>query len=250
MVTCRALFCAFAGAVLMFSAATHAEEGKIPQDTVTFMLSSEDWITAKTARVVIGVEAAVSGASAGTARAEMMKAVDSVAKADWRLTGFSRAQDQTGLERWSASYEARLQESALGGLHESAKKSGKAGMQLNVATIDFSPTLDETETARAGLRSKIYKSAAEQLTILNGAIPNRNYRIAEIAFMEMAGQNIYAMNEGMMGKRLMSATPADAAMMSSSGGGASMERSEKISVSAMVVLAASPQAVADRESKR
>ncbi len=86
----------------------------------------------------------------------MTKAVNNLAKADWRLTSFNRSEDQTGLERWSATFEARLPETDLNGLAETAKKISKAGMQLTIADIDFSPTLEEMETARAGLRTQVY----------------------------------------------------------------------------------------------
>lgn len=255
MMTRRVLACALVAALTACCSCAQAMEKNGHQDTVTFTLSTEDWVTAKTARVIIGVEAAVSGAAAGSARGDMLKAVENVAKSDWKLTGFSRAQDQTGLERWSASFEARLPENALGGLHEAAKKAGKAGMQLSVNAIDFSPTLDETESARAVLRAKLYKSAAEQLTALNAALPNRDYRIAEITFLDTGNAQPYAQNEIVTTRQRMVAMPSDATMSPVPvGAPKAMERSEKISVSAMVVMASlpplPPQHGADREMKR
>lgn len=250
MMTRRLLVCSVAALVLS-NAAAYADEPKNLQDTVTFTLSSEDWVSTKTARVIINVEAAVNGATAGTARADMLKAVEGVAKADWKLTGFSRSQDQTGLERWSASFEARLPENALGGIHEAAKKAGKAGMQLSIAEIDFSPTLDETEAARATLRTKIYKSASEQLATLNATLPGRSYRIAEITFLDAGMPQIYTMKAMSMPNRRMAAMATSAGAPPESDAAMAMQRSEKISVSAAVVFASAPtQSATTGEAKR
>ncbi|MFA4995318.1 MAG: SIMPL domain-containing protein [Bdellovibrionales bacterium] len=172
-----ALFLAFA-----FITPALAQEPSKPDDVVSFDLSAEDWVNTKTAHVTLGIEAAVNSSNAGTVRADMTKAVNDSAKADWRLTGFNRLPDQTGMERWSVSFEARLPESALNGLRDSVKKASKAGMQITVSGVDFSPSREEMEDARAALRTKIFKNANEQLTALNATLPGRAYRISQITF--------------------------------------------------------------------
>lgn len=220
--------------VLLLAPVAHAEEQPKPDDHVVFDLAAEDWVTTKTARVIVNVEAAVNGANAGNTRADMLKAVDSLAASDWRLISFNRNQDQTGLERWSASFETRLVETTLGGMADNAKKLSKAGMQLSVATIDFSPTLDEMETVRASLRTQIYKKTADQLAALNTTLAGRNYRVAEIDF---GGETPVPM---------MAMARSDAAPMASMGvsvsNGSSLgaERSEKVRMVAHVVFSALP----------
>lgn len=234
------LFLAVLLVVAVFVPVANAQEEVLrarPDDRVSLTLSAEDWVTTKTAHVTIGVEAAVSGGNAGSMRADMDKAVNELAKADWRLTSFDRNQDQTGLERWSASFEARLPESQLNGLAESAKKLSKAGLQLSVIDTDFTPTLEEKEAVRASIRTQIYKSANEQLALLNAAMPGRNYRIAMINFMDEAGET-----------PIMRPMAAPKAMMLASGAPASIttpsaERSEKIVLRAQVVYAALPTPV-------
>jgi hypothetical protein len=167
---------------LFFITPASAQEPPKPDDMISFDLSAEDWVTTKTAHVSLDVEAAVTSTNAGTMRADMTKAVNDTAKADWRLTGFNRSQDQTGLERWSVAFEARLPESALNGLAEAAKKASKAGMQIRVGGIDFSPSREELEVARAALRTRIFKETGEQLTALNVALPGRSYRLSQVTF--------------------------------------------------------------------
>jgi hypothetical protein len=216
--------------ILAFSPAVYADDFK-PDDRIVFDVSAEEWVTTQTARVTVGVNAAVAGASAGTMRADMVQAVNALAKADWRLINFSRNQDQTGLERWYAVYEARLPETSLGGLHEAAKKSSKAGMQLAISEIDFSPTLAEIEAVRATLRSQLAKQVNDQLAAMNTALPGRSYRIAEVNFMSQGG----GMMQPQMMMRADKMYASDAAVASSS---APMERSQKITMSVQAVLAA------------
>lgn len=220
-------------AVLLCMPQARAEEAPRPDDRVVFDLSAEDWVTTKTARVTVHVDAAVNGAASGTMRADMQKAVEAMAQGEWRLTQFNRGQDQTGLERWNADFEARLAENLLGGLGDNAKKQSKAGMQLSVQNIDFSPTLDETEAVRSSLRAQIYKKAADQLTALNSALPGRAYRIADIDFssdyVAVVPQMMHA--RGLAMSAMAPAPASDAAPM---------ERSEKMRVMAHVTLAALP----------
>jgi hypothetical protein len=227
--------------ILILAPAVRAEEAPKPDDRVVIDLAAEDWVTTKTARVTANVEAAVSAANAGSARADMIKAVGGLAAGEWRLVGFNRSQDQTGLERWSASFEARLPEASLGGLNDNAKKLSKAGMQVSVGEIDFSPTLDETETARAALRAQIYKKAADQLTALNGVLTGRGYRIASIDFgggqfpMPMPG-----VMAGGVGGRMMPMVAAAATSIASPDSAGVEERSQKVTMTARVVYAALP----------
>lgn len=230
----RFLILALATMVLLSSAA-RAEEAPRPDDRVIFDLSGEDWVMTKTAHVSVNVEAAVSDKNAGTMRADMIKAVNDVAKGDWRLINFNRSQDQTGLERWSASFDARLPENQLNGLGDNAKKLSKAGMQLSIGDVDFSPTLDEMEAARGALRAKLYKQVNDQLAALNTALPGRNYRIAVINFSGTGDEPLLApMPKVLRGQaNMMMATAAAPAA-------APMERAEKIILNVHVIFAALP----------
>jgi hypothetical protein len=233
-------FSLFLAALLAFCLPSMAQaEGFKPDDRVMFDLSAEDWVTTKTARVIANVEAAVQGNTAGTIRAAMAKALDDLLKIEWRLIAFNRNQDQTGMERWSATFEARVPETMLAGINENAKKVSKPGMQVSVNNIDFSPTLEEMQAAIVGVRAKIYKMANEQLAALNAAMPGRTYRIALINFTPEAEDNVApAMPMVLRGmaraKTMMAESAPDAMPMPP------MEKSEKITQTARIVMAVTP----------
>lgn len=234
---------------LLLCSPVHAEEMR-PEDKVSYDLAVEDWVSTKTARVVVAVYAAVNASSAATARDDMTKAVAAVAKGDWRLTGFNRGQDATGMERWSASFEARLPESALSGLGETAKKASKPGMQLSVAAIDFSPTLEEKEAVKSSLRAKIFKLANEQLPQLNATLPGKSFRISDISF---SGEETVVMDDVMPMAYAAGMRVKHAAAMPNMGvaevaaepeGSSDLKKSEKIRLSARISYAAVPPAAA------
>lgn len=234
---------------LLLCAPAHAEEIR-PEDKVSYDVTVEDWVATKSARVSLAVYASVSAATSGTARDEMTKAVAAIAKAEWKLTGFNRGQDNTGMERWTALFEARLPESSLGGLTEAAKKASKPGMQLSVAAIDFSPTLEEKESVRATLRTKIYKIAAEQLPQLNGTLPGRSFRISDIYFApdeNVVTDDVVPASSYMGGRAkraMVMATSSMAEPVPEQESAPDLKKSEKIRMSARISFAAAPPAAA------
>ncbi len=210
-----------------------AAENPKPDDTISLQLASEAWVTTQTAKVNIQVHAAVSAENASSTRNDMLKAVKQVADADWRIINFNRSQSETGYEDWYAEFEARLPEAALGGLNEKLKKSSKAGMQLTVGNIEFTPTLAETEAARANLRKSLMEQANAELKNVQAAFPDRGYRIAEISFggVSVAG---FRPNR-MMAKMAMAPQAMDA---SEAGTAAPLETAQKLNLTATVTFAA------------
>jgi len=219
---------------LLLSFSAQAQEAVRPDDQVVFDLAAENWVTTQSARVVLNIEAAVTAENAGALRTTMSKVVASVAKADWRLTTFARSQDQTGMERWSAQYEARLSEAQLNGLADDAKKNSKAGMQITVDSIDFSPTLEERQATLSLTRAQIYKQADDQLALLNKTLPGRAYRIAMIDFTDGGASQLRA-NAFSKAVRPMLAMARSAANDESA---APMEKAEKVTLTARVIFAA------------
>jgi hypothetical protein len=154
------------------------------QDTVTFQLKAEDWVQATTARVTVALDASLPGTDAAKVRQQMQQAVAALGEADWRFASFDHGTDQSGLETWHAELEARVKESALGGLADKAKAASKPGMQLKVTNTEFTPTLAETEAVKAKLRSQIYAAANDELKRLQTAEPDRKFRLGGVDFEE------------------------------------------------------------------
>jgi hypothetical protein len=233
-----AIFACFVLVVVSARAQEADHPGLRQDDRVIFDVSAEDWVTTKTAHVSVTVEASVNASTAGTMREDMIKAVNALSKADWRLTSFDRSQDQTGMERWSAIFETRLPESELGGLGDMVKKLSKPGMQLSIANIDFTPTLEEMETTRGTLRAQIYKIASDQLAVLNANLPGRFYRIATIDFTGGDGASpLPHVTRGPMAMKAMMAAPEQPAEAAPS----PVERAEKVTLTARIVFAAVPE---------
>jgi hypothetical protein len=204
-------------------------------DQVVLDLTAEDWVGTETARVTVSADAAATGADAGSQRADLLKAIDGLAPdADWRVVGFDRSTDQAGLERWRAVAEARLAETALGGLADKARQASRPGLQLRVASIEFTPTLGETEAARARLRAEIYGKAASELKALEQSFPGRKFRMGNIDFVDQPPTANARKTREDMPSMAMGAAPAQEGPVNVS---------EKLVIRARVVLSA----VAPRE---
>ncbi|MDG3440587.1 hypothetical protein [Nitrospirillum amazonense] len=151
------------------------------QDQVTLTLTAEDWVKTDTARVSLTVDA--GGGNAGSARADVLKAAQAVSdKGEWRVVSFDRQQDAAGLDHWRAALEARLPEAQLGGLADRARQASRAGLQIRVEGVDFTPTLAEQEAVRTRLRETLYRRVTEEMKGLNAAFPGRDFRVGRVDF--------------------------------------------------------------------
>lgn len=214
-------------------ALAHANGDFKPDDMIAVNLSTEGWVTTKTARVTINVNAAVSGDAAGSARDSMIKSVNQLAAVEWRIINFNRSTSEAGLESWFAQFEARLPETSLNGLNDKAKKASKPGLQMEVGEVDFTPTLAENEAVRTTLRKTIMEQAVAELKNIQAVFPDRNYRIASINFGYggMPGMVAAMAPRAMM---MQKAEMADAGVSSDSG----MQTAQRMQVTAQVTFAA------------
>jgi hypothetical protein len=223
------------GLALLLASPAWAQVPPPVMDQVVLDLAAEDWVGTETARVTVSADAAATGADAGSQRADLLKAVDGLAPdADWRVVGFDRSTDQAGLERWRAVAEARLAETTLGGLADKARQASRPGLQLRVASIEFTPTLGETEAARARLRAEIYGKAASELKALEQSFPGRKFRMGNIDFVDQPPMANARKAREDMPSMAMTAAPAHESPVNVS---------EKLVIRARVVLSA----VAPRE---
>lgn len=172
----------------MIAGAATAQPMQI-DDQVTLTLSVEQWVETNTPRVTVSLNAAQAAADGTSVRAEMMRRLDGLGDSatPWRITSFSESRDSAGLTRWSARAEARLPAEALDGLADRVDAAGEAGLQLVLQAIDFTPTLEELEAARADLRSELYAAVAEEVAALSDIFPDQPFRMGRIDFSGQAG---------------------------------------------------------------
>jgi hypothetical protein len=158
-----------------------------PRDEIVLQLSAEEWVETKTARVVAAADVAIAGEDRSSVRDRMMAALKKLSPdADWRLSQFTRSQDSAGLERWRVTAESRLPEKSLGGLDERAKSLSQPGLQLRIATTQFTPTLEEREATLATLRARLYAQAKQEADQAAKTWPERAYRVARVDFMQVS----------------------------------------------------------------
>ncbi len=174
-------------ALLLAAAAPAPARAQLPMppvaDQIVLQLAAEQWVETATAEVTVSIEAALGGADAARTRSAMRDALVSLApEADWRFLRFDRSVDASGLERWSAAARARLPEDALDGLVDRAAAESVPGLQLELAGIDFTPTLAEIEAARGELRTRLYRQAEAELERLAEVFPDRGFRLARVEF--------------------------------------------------------------------
>lgn len=211
-----------------------------PDDEIVLQLQQEDYVTAKTARIVLNVTAAQKGSDAAGVRQDMLNTVAKLYKdTTWRVTSFNQSQDGAGLVRWDAQLEARLPESALGKLEETAQKISKPGLQFRIGEVDFSPTLAEQEDGVSKLRTQIYQRVQEELARINTQFKGRTYRVARVDFVPGYAAVRPMMMKGMRNMAMDAAAPmAESAVASNAAGGMSVDQKITLNATATFAVAA------------
>lgn len=216
--------------LLIFSAISVAGQHPPPLNEVYLQVAMEEWVKTKTAKVVISINATASRQGLSKIRGEMLKSLNSIAKADWQFTNFNRSQDQSGLEQIYATAEARIDEQYLGGLYSNAETASKPGTKYRIGSVEFRPSLSETEAVREAVRVKLYERIREEVKRIRAVYPDQDFQIHKINFIpEMGGQVVRHMK--MMGRANMESFDAGVAAP------AAISVSEKVTMNAIVVIA-------------
>ncbi len=142
---------------LSLSGVSPADEVK--GGVITLTLSHEQWVMAETARVVVNVSSIGKEEEMAGIRLEVLKTLERLAQTEWHITSYQRSRDQTGLTRFNLVAEGRVPEKGLNNLYQRAEELSRAGLQLRVMEIDYSPTVEEMENAMAEARRRIYERA-------------------------------------------------------------------------------------------
>lgn len=155
-----------------------------PLDQISFQVTARQWISTHTAVVKVNVNATLNNQNLVNARNNIMKNLSQIAGGEWHLTAFNRSQDSSGLEKLNVIAEARIDQSKLTSIYQQAKTVSKPGANYKIVNIDFKPSLEEVQQARASLREKLYKKVDSEITSINKNYQNQNYSLYQLSFTD------------------------------------------------------------------
>ena len=222
-------------AVALAAAAPAAAEQPPPSDRIVLTVTEEAWVETDTARVVVQINSLLTDATAQEAAANPTAILDKVALGHWYITGSHRQQTDTGFERLLIVAEARLGQDALSGLYDKAKAASEKGREVRVLAVDFSPSLAEREATAAKLRQAVYAKAAAEAKAVAELFPSQGFRVHEVNFQ--GGGPVAAVPRNVRSKAMAMSTEA----MEDAGGSPGDQVSERMILSATVVIAAPGQ---------
>lgn len=153
-------------------------------DKINFQIASKEWVTTQTALLTVNINVSLNNADLVKARAEVMNSLNKVAKGEWHLVQFDRSQDSSGLEKLYVQAQARINQADLTDIYKQAKSVSMPGAQYDIGSVEFKPSLEETQTVRAAIREKLYQQVNEEIARMNKAYPLQSYSVSNLVFVE------------------------------------------------------------------
>lgn len=153
-------------------------------DKVDFQISAKQWITTQTALLMVNVNATLNNADLVKARSEIMERLAKIAQGEWHLIQFDRSQDSSGLEKLSVVAQARVAQSGLTNVYQNAKSVSKPGAHYEIGSIEFKPSIEETQQVRVQLRERLYTQVRDELARINKVYSGQNYSLNNLIFIE------------------------------------------------------------------
>lgn len=176
---------------------------------VELQLQTEQWVNTNTALVTISADATLDkGNNFAQTRTQLLQKFTDLSDSSvtWNITVFNISQSDSGLEQMHVEAQARLPEGKLANLRTKTKDLSKPGLTLRLASIDFSPSLNEMETVKSNLRMTIYTEAKNEVVRINKVYPEQKYVLSSISFQPITPSlpiplaiNTMAMTHGAMG---------------------------------------------------
>lgn len=225
------------GLVLVFLCYSLAYTSSLPAasletpvlDKVIFKLSERAWVTTETALLKVNIHATLKDVDVIKVRSTVFDSLHKIAPGDWQITQFDRSQDNSGLEKLVIQAQVRVQESKLTHVYQQASTLSKPGLNYEIVSVEFKPSLSDLEKTRGALREKLYQQASVEMQRLNQLYTTQKYSLNEIIFLEDISQ------EPQLFKREMNSLMATAAQTSPSEPTVSL--SNEVILSAVVKLA-------------
>lgn len=181
------IFCA--GILSLSINSAFAHNNPPPLDNVSFTLTAQEWAKTTTAKVTVGIHAALNKIALAKMRTQIMDNLNKIAKGNWHITSFERSQDSSGLEKLYVEAEARINEADLTNVNNLAKDISESGINYKIINVDFTPSLDDIEKVKKSLREKIYNEARAEIATLNNVYPEQKYTLHNVRFGEFVSSN-------------------------------------------------------------
>ena len=172
-------------ACLAFQSAGYAESSSpLVLDTVAFQVSAKQWVSTETALLSLNINITLTNADLVLARSTVMDRLAKIAQGDWHLTQFDRSQDSSGLEKLTVQAQVRVPQKQLTEVYQKAKSVSKPGASYDVASIEFSPSIDEVQSIRDKLRERLYQKSQDEIARLNKVYKTQDYSLNNLVFSD------------------------------------------------------------------
>jgi hypothetical protein len=208
---------------------------EVPLDKISFQVSAKQWVTTKTALLSVSINATLTNSDLVKTRSEIMETLSKIAEGEWHLTQFDRSQDSSGLEKLYVQAQIRVDQSNLTNIYKIAKDISKPGANYEIASIEFKPSLEETQAIQAQLREVLYQKANDELARMNKVYGSQHYSINNLIFMDGEAPPVYPM------AKMQAQETNYTAMGAAAPNGGSLAVSNELTLTAVVQAASNRQ---------
>lgn len=153
-------------------------------DKVVLQLSAKEWVTTQTALLTVNVNATLNNADLVKTRADIMDKLTKIASGEWHITQFDRSQDSSGLEKLFVAAQARVPQTALTAVYQSAKDVSKPGAAYSIDSVEFLPSLDEIQHVKTKLRERLYQQVNDEINRLNKIYTTQHYSVNRLYLLD------------------------------------------------------------------
>ncbi len=152
---------------------------------IQFVVSADKWVSTKTAKVIMAADANLQQEVLESLQPEVLGTLTKMAPdAQWRITGYQRNQDPSGLEKVHISAEARLEEKSLAVIRKLAKEKSQPGLKYTIESIQYKPSKIDIEQVRDDLRKIIYAKIQQEIVSLSHIYQGQNFYVHRIDFAD------------------------------------------------------------------
>lgn len=149
---------------------------------VHYQASVEKWVTTQTALVTVNIDASLNQAGMDNLQQQVNTSLTSLANnVNWQMIAYNRNEDASGLEQVSITEQARLSADQLANLRSKTTALSKPGIKYSINDIEFTPSMDEVQTAEDQLRAQLYQRIKQEIDTLNKTY-NQNFYVNDLEF--------------------------------------------------------------------